>query len=393
MRLVVFGLTISSSWGNGHATLWRGLARALHRRGHRLAFFERDVPYYAQHRDLTDLPGGALHLYSRLEDVRAAAERELAGADCALVTSFCPDGIGAAELVLASTARTRAFYDLDTPVTLERARAGSPSTMSAPADSRTSTWCCPSPAAGRSTSSGACSAHGAPARSTAGSIPRSTARPSRGPPTQPTSRTSAPTIRPVRRRFEQLFLGPARARPAGTFVLGGASYGPDFPWRENVRWVRHLPPAEHAAFFCSSPLTVNVTRAAMAAMGHCPSGRLFEAAACGTPVLSNRWEGLESFFEPEREVLLASTTEEALAALDLGPARLARVGRAARERALAEHTANHRVEELLQLLDEVRDAEENRAAPRAEARGRPPAPLPGPLSVARGGGVSAGGTR
>ena len=128
-------------------------------------------------------------------------------------------------------------------------------------------------------------------------------------------------------------------------------YGPDFPWRPNVNYVRHLPPIEHPAFFCSSPLTLNVTRAPMAAMGYCPSGRLFEAAACGVPCLSDTWEGLESFFEPGRDILVARTTEDALAALDLGPERLARIGRAARERVLAEHTSDRRAEELVAILE------------------------------------------
>src|SRR5438477_6768688 len=126
MKLVIFGLTISSSWGNGHATLWRGLCRALTGRGHHIVFFERDVPYYAAHRDLTELPGGALHLYSDWKEVLPLAKRGLADADVAIVTSYCPDGIAASELVLSSRAEVRVFYDLDTPVTLDRLRIGEP---------------------------------------------------------------------------------------------------------------------------------------------------------------------------------------------------------------------------------------------------------------------------
>src|SRR5438105_6031824 len=126
MKIVVFGLTISSSWGNGHATLWRALCRALHRRGHRIVFFERDVPYYAAHRDLLELPGGHLQLYANWDENLPIARRELADADAGMVTSYCPDGIAASELVLASPAAVRAFYDLDTPVTLEHWRSGVP---------------------------------------------------------------------------------------------------------------------------------------------------------------------------------------------------------------------------------------------------------------------------
>ncbi|MDQ4136363.1 MAG: glycosyltransferase, partial [Pseudomonadota bacterium] len=123
MKIVVFGLTISSSWGNGHATLWRGLCRALARRGHRVVFFEHDVPYYAGNRDLHEVPGGELVLYSDWDDIRSRAARELAAAEVAMVTSYCPHGIEASALVREAPG-TRVFYDLDTPVTLSRLKAG-----------------------------------------------------------------------------------------------------------------------------------------------------------------------------------------------------------------------------------------------------------------------------
>src|SRR6185369_5803470 len=123
MKLVIFGLTISSSWGNGHATLWRGLCGALARRGHRIAFFERDVPYYAAHRDLSEIAGGRLILYPEWSAALGEARRELAGADVAIVTSYCPDGVAAAELA-GEAAGLSVFYDLDTPVTLDEIEHG-----------------------------------------------------------------------------------------------------------------------------------------------------------------------------------------------------------------------------------------------------------------------------
>src|SRR5215212_1701188 len=124
MKLVVFGLAISSSWGNGHATLWRALARALAARGHHLMFFERDVPYYAAHRDLWEVPGGRLYLYDSWDDIRRVAARELDAADAGMITSFCPDATAAEGLMLDSAVPVRAFYDLDTPVTLDRLARG-----------------------------------------------------------------------------------------------------------------------------------------------------------------------------------------------------------------------------------------------------------------------------
>src|SRR4051812_7271311 len=123
MKLVIFGLTISSSWGNGHATNLRGLLSELIGRGHRVVFFERDVPYYAAHRDLHELSGGELVLYTDWETARPIARRELAEADVAITTSYCLDATGATELMLDCRV-LRVFYDLDTPVTLSSLRAG-----------------------------------------------------------------------------------------------------------------------------------------------------------------------------------------------------------------------------------------------------------------------------
>src|SRR4051812_6801044 len=124
MKIVIFGLTISSSWGNGHATLWRGLCKALIHMGHQVVFYERDVPYYAAMRDLHELPGGRLELYADWDDIRQRASRDLVDSDVAIVTSYCPDGLAATEIVLAQDRALRLFYDLDTPVTLARLQAG-----------------------------------------------------------------------------------------------------------------------------------------------------------------------------------------------------------------------------------------------------------------------------
>src|SRR5215203_1186597 len=111
MKIVVFGLTISSSWGNGHATLWRGLCRALAALGHQVVFYERDVPYYASARDLHEIAGGELVLYPDWNSVQHRAKRDVAEADVAIVTSYCPDAVTATRLVTDS-ATLSVFYDL-----------------------------------------------------------------------------------------------------------------------------------------------------------------------------------------------------------------------------------------------------------------------------------------
>ena len=154
--------------------------------------------------------------------------------------------------------------------------------------------------------------------------------------------------------LERLFVEPARLRPADKFVIGGAQYPAAFPWTDNIWFVRHLPPSEHPAFYCSSRMTLNVTRAAMAQMGYCPSGRLFEAASCGTPILTDDWDGLGQFFTPGEEIVVAHDTHEAMAALALPDSTLAAIARRARDRTLAEHTAQQRAREMVAAFEQAR---------------------------------------
>jgi len=153
------------------------------------------------------------------------------------------------------------------------------------------------------------------------------------------------------RTLEALFVEPARNRQDRRFLIGGAQYPEDFPWRENIWFVRHVPPRDHPAFYCSSRATLNVTRAAMASIGYCPSGRLFEAAACETPIISDSWEGIEEFFEPGRELLIAESQDDVVELLSRSADELRRIGKAARERVLASHTAEHRSRELVSALE------------------------------------------
>jgi spore maturation protein CgeB len=162
--------------------------------------------------------------------------------------------------------------------------------------------------------------------------------------------------------LEMLFIEPARRLPGRKFLIAGAQYPEQFPWSENIHFIRHLPPADHAAFYCSSRLTVNVTRGAMAEMGYCPSGRLFEAAACEVPIVSDDWLGLDRFFEPGLEILVARSTGHAMDAIGMSDERRRRMARAARERVLAAHTSTVRAMELENILDAARKAPDEQAA-------------------------------
>lgn len=354
MRIVVFGLTISSSWGNGHATLWRGLCRALARQGHSVVFYERDVPYYATNRDLTEVPGGKLVLYADWDDVAGEARRHVAEADVAMVTSYCPDGIPATELVLAAGRPLKAFYDLDTPVTLSRLRRGEPigyiGAQGLAGFDLVLSY----------TGGGALDALRSELGAKRVAPLYGHVDPEVHRPVEPLARFAADlsylgTYAADRQQaVEALFVEPARRRPERCFLIGGAQYPQDFPWSDNIFFVRHLPPPEHPAFFSSSRLTLNVTRQAMAEMGWCPSGRLFEAAACGTAIVTDVWDGLDAFFTPGQDVLTAHDSTDMLQALDLDDGEISRIASAGRERTLAEHTSDHRVATLERLLEEAR---------------------------------------
>lgn len=351
MRIVIFGLTVSSSWGNGHATLWRGLCNALTEAGHSIIFFEKDVPYYRTHRDLAEPQTYSLQLYCDWDDVRSQAGTALSESDCAIVTSYCPDACAACDLILAHPKVFSIFYDLDTPITLNAlGRQGTvdyvPSYGLEPFDLVLSYT------GGKALGELQTRLGAKQAAPLYGSVdPASHHR-------VDTDQRFASDFSYLgtyaadrQRQLEELFLKPATRLPYKKFCIGGALYPQDFPWASNTYFVRHVPPPEHSAFYSSSKLTLNVTRAAMAEMGYCPSGRLFEAAACGTPIVSDWWKGLDDFFEPGKEILIASSSEDTVGILNLDCGELEAVGRRSQERALAEHTAVHRASELVSMIE------------------------------------------
>jgi spore maturation protein CgeB len=350
MKLVVFGLSVSSSWGNGHATLWRGLIHALAERGHSVVFFERNVPYYAAHRDCFGLPNGELKLYDSWPEVREQAVQALSRADVGMVTSYCPDGIDATELVVNSRVPIKAFYDLDTPITLQRVARGERVDYLSQRGLRdfdivlSYTGGSTLPALQRELG----------ARRVAplyGSVDPNLHAPSTAVDRYRADLSYLGTYAAERQQaLAELFLEPARRLPDRRFAIGGSQYPDDFAWRPNVNYLWHVPPCEHAAFYCSARLNLNVTRAAMAATGFCPSGRLFEAAACGAPLISDTWPGLETFYAPGSELLIARDCEDVIDAVSCSDDELRKLGARARERTLAEHTTRHRAGELIRIL-------------------------------------------
>ena len=353
MRIVIFGLTISSSWANGHATLWRGLCRAWAEQQHHVCFFERDVSYYATHRDLTSTSGYELVLYSNWELVQKMAATALRECDAAVVTSYCPDARAASDLILQSSAPVKIFYDLDTPVTLDKLRSGNEVDY-VPEYGLSAFDLVLSFTGGRALNELRTRLGARRVAPLYGSVDANFYQPVAAADHFRADLSYLGTYAADRQpTLERLFIQPARQLRSKKFLIGGAQYPENFPWCENVYFVRHVAPPQHPAFYSSSQATLSVTRSAMAEMGYCPSGRLFEAAACGTPIVSDSWSGLEEFFEPEKEILLASQPEHVSEVLSLSVAELQKVGTAARKRVLAHHTAQHRSQEFLRMVEEA----------------------------------------
>jgi spore maturation protein CgeB len=354
VRIVIFGLTISSSWGNGHATLWRGLCKYLVRSGHSVVFFERDEAYYAGTRDLYDIPGGRLVLYASWEDVRSIARSSVYDCDAVIVTSYCADALAATELILSQDRATPVFYDLDTPITLAKLQAGEAVPYIGPAGLEGFALVLSFTGGQRLFDEFRRKLGARDIRPLYGHVDPDVHRPA---PAQSQYRSDLSYLGTYsedrQSALEELFVAPARLRQDLRFLIGGAQYPAAFPWSSNIYFVRHLPPSEHAPFFNSSRLTLNVTRRAMAEMGWCPSGRLFEAAACAAPLLSDGWAGLQNFFEPGEEILLAKGATDTLAALELSEEQLSAIARRARERTLDQHSSNKRAFELIEALEQA----------------------------------------
>jgi spore maturation protein CgeB len=353
LKITIFGLTLSSSWGNGHATPYRAILRALHRLGHRVTFYERDVPYYAKHRDFFQQEYCDLKFYSSWDAIRHQAVPEAAESDVVLTASYVPEGARIADALLALDSPLRVFYDLDTPITLQSLAEGDLDYIHSrqlAAFDLVLSWTGGDALLRLERDFGA--RH---VRPLFGCVDPDVYRPTPPRPGQRCELSYMGTYAPDRQaKLDSMFLEPARLRPASRFLLAGPLYPPEWQWPANVQRFEHVRPADHPALYCSSRLTLNLTRETMAASGYCPSGRFFEAAACGTPIVSDWFRGLDSFFEPGKELLVASGASEVLSALDLPDAELLHIADRARERTLDEHTGYQRALTMLAAFESAR---------------------------------------
>jgi spore maturation protein CgeB len=352
MNIVILGLSITSSWGNGHASTYRALVSGLASRGHQVMFLERDVPWYAENRDLPRPLHCRVGLYQDPTELERHYRDVISAADLVIVGSYVPDGVIVADMVLRMAVGGTAFYDIDTPVTLAALRGDAAQYIERRQIPRFDIYL---------------SFTGGPTLECLEQhFAAQRARPlycSVDPDTYLTKRsdrydrdlgylgTYSEDRQPM---LDALLIAPARQWPAGRFVIAGPQYPETMMTPANVERIAHLAPAEHPPFYNRLRFTLNVTRRDMIAAGYSPSVRLFEAAACGTPIISDNWPGLSSLFVPGREILLASTTQQVLDYLqDLPDDERVRIGLAARERVLRSHTSVHRAIELEGYVGEV----------------------------------------
>jgi spore maturation protein CgeB len=351
LDIVILGLSITSSWGNGHATTFRALVRALSARGHNVCFLERDMPWYAEHRDMPNPPYGLTQLYKSVAELKTRFARKVMNAELCIVGSYVPDGIAIGEWVTRTCRGVRAFYDIDTPVTLAKLASGRNEYVTAWLVRRYDLYL--------SFSGGPVlrkieNELGSPmARALYCSVDPKVYFPEERKQKWDLGYMGTYSV-DRQSSLDALLVEAARRSPKLKAVVAGPMYPRELAWPANVERIEHLAPANHRHFYNSQRFTLNLTRADMRDAGYSPSVRLFEAAACGTAIISDRWPGLETFFELDNEILTASSAEEVLTYLNLISEKDGRgLGERARLRVLAKHTSEQRALELEGYVAEV----------------------------------------
>jgi spore maturation protein CgeB len=342
LNCVFLGLTLTSTWGNGHATTYRGLLKELHRRGHAITFLERDVPWYAENREFSDVPYCRVVLYKSLAELEACHSGLIRSADVVVIGSYVPEGIAVGEWV-NSMAGCTAFYDIDTPVTVASLKAGQCEYLSYELIPKYRVYF--------SFTGGPLLRHierqlGSPcARPLYCSVDPSLYYPDEA--LKKWDLAYLGTYAPDRQAaLEQLLLSVARQMPQKPFAVAGPQYPAQTEWPANVHRIEHLPATQHRSFYNAQRFTLNLTRHDMVAAGYSPSVRLFEAAACGTPILTDKWEGLGNFFEPFTEIVPVSTAEDVTSYLQMPDEQRLEIADKARRRTLRTHTAAVRAREF-----------------------------------------------
>ncbi len=352
MKIIILGLSITSSWGNGHATTYRSLIKGLHKRGHSVHFLERDVPWYASQRDVNHFEYCQVSLYSSVSELQLQFKPEVQNADLVIVGSYVPQGVEVGKWVVENAGGITAFYDIDTPVTVSKLRNEDYEYIHPDLIPLYDLYL--------SFSGGPVlelftSEYGSPgALPLYCSVDPDLYYPEKVPETYDLGYlgTYSDDRQPP---LKKLLIDAAALWAEGRFVVAGPQYPASVEWPPNVKRIEHLPPAAHRKFYNEQRFTLNITRQDMIKMGYSPSVRLFEAAACGVPVISDYWEGLNDFFKIDSEIFIAHAPEDTLKYLnDLPEEQRVKTGENARKRVLDSHTGIKRAEELEQYVSQLK---------------------------------------
>ncbi|MBY5349797.1 glycosyltransferase [Rhizobium leguminosarum] len=365
LDIVILGLSLSSSWGNGHATTYRALIGGLRAEGHRVLFLEHDVPWYAAHRDLPDPDFCQLVHYSDIDEMIENHADRIKGADAVIIGSYVPSGVTVIDRIAALQPRRLCFYDIDTPVTLAKLDRGDEEYLARRQLAIFDAYFSFSGGdvltrlerryGARKAIALYCSVDASRYRSTGETLRWDFGY----------LGTYSPDRQPT---LERLLIEPARQLPHLSFVVAGPQYPGHIDWPANVERIEHLPPPDHPSFYSRQRFTLNVTRSDMIAAGWSPSVRLFEAAACGTPIISDDWRGLDELFADGQAIVIAKGSEHVIDALTkISPeARLA-LASAARATVLERHTGEVRARELAAALRELPEEGVNDSAPEPQS--------------------------
>jgi spore maturation protein CgeB len=351
LNIVILGLSITSSWGNGHATTFRGLVSELKKNGHMVTFLERDMPWYASNRDLPDPPFCKTLLYNSVEELKQKYRDIIRQADFVIVGSYVPEGVSVGQFVIDTATGITAFYDIDTPVTIEKMEKEDYEYLHPSLIPEYNLYLS---FTGGPTLKRLENYFGSPmARALYCSFDPELYFPEEKECKWDLGYLGTYSI-DRQKPLEDLMLDAAEEDAEGKFVVAGPQYPEDIQWPSNVERIQHLPPMEHRKFYNSQRFTLNITRADMIKAGYSPSVRLFEAAACGTPIISDYWDGIETLFELDTEILISRSSEDTLAYLNtITEEQRKGISERARQKAVTHHTAAHRAIELINYYNEA----------------------------------------
>ncbi|WP_347158497.1 CgeB family protein [Pontibacter chitinilyticus] len=351
LKIAFFGSSLVSAYWNGAATYYRGIIRALHERGHQVTFYEPDAYDRQQNRDMEDPDWAKVVVYEATEAAAFRCLEAAAAADIVVKAS----GVGVFDellerevLNLQTDDRLVVFWDVDAPATLDRVHhnADDQFLQLIPQYDMILTYGGGDPVVNAYEALGAKKC--VPIYN---ALDTATHYPVAPEPKFACDLAFLGNRLPDREaRVEEFFLNPAAAMPDKQFIIGGSGWG-DKQMSDNITYIGHVYTKEHNAFNCTPKAVLNISRESMARYGFSPATRVFEAAGAGACIITDYWEGIGFFFEPEKEILVAKSGAEVAAILaDLSAEKAKAIGEAAYQKVLSAHTYSHRAGQLEQLL-------------------------------------------